>query len=294
LKNGSTIKGQAEITWNLHKDAGDELLNQDVPDANNLAEVLLMYLQVRYTFFMLLGRPAKETSMRAQLENFKMHGTTAAARDAEGLRHIALFVRKKESTPEGWCQEASTMTSKTQVGKQFWVSFTERRRAQRETQINAGVPVRPVTYVDIKNFMGLVKEKDQDIEGITRTSRSHSLRAGKGDQEDEEWLRAIDQMQRQQQQQQDDYEQQQRQQTDMFYAQLDQAHRPGSDTTSTGANHHPTSRSWPTGGPYGRCSAVVVRTTKNLPMRGAFNETCRQMAHPQPSGLSGTGGILNT
>jgi hypothetical protein len=54
---GNGLKGEAEAIWQQQKDAGYEILNKDVPDNNEIENVLLMYLQVRYILYMVLGKP---------------------------------------------------------------------------------------------------------------------------------------------------------------------------------------------------------------------------------------------
>jgi hypothetical protein len=150
-----------------------------------------------------------------------MRGTNADARNTECIKHIALYVRKKSSTPEGWMVEMKTMISKSTVGRQYWVSFLKKMRAKREGEFNAGKEAsEDITYEDIRHFMELVLEDDSESEGMMSTGRMHSLQTSGGDHEEEDWFRAIDHMQRQQQRQQDEYENQHQQQTNLYHAQV--------------------------------------------------------------------------
>jgi hypothetical protein len=182
-----------------------------------------MYLKLRYTFFMLLGKPASSTTMRSQLEQIMMKGRTAAARDSEVTHHMALYVKKKGSTPEGWLVEMEGMTSKSAIGKQYWISFVKKQRAKREGEFNAGrSSVGDATWVNIRHFMELVLEDDKAAEGITSHGRMHAIRTSEGSQDDE-WHQAIEQidhMQRQHQEELDRQEERHQQQTNMYHTQV--------------------------------------------------------------------------
>jgi hypothetical protein len=198
MKNGNALTGEAEQLWNQEKDARNELFTAKIPPVNEIAEVLLMYLKVRYTFFMLLGRPVSPTNMRALLDTYKLTCNTAGARYRGAMSFIALYVKKAGNTAEGCVSEMDTMVNKTSVGKLYWLAYMKATRARRQSELTIGKVTQP-TYAIIRHLLGLVKEEKLEIEGLTKsTGRMHSLQtSGRGGEVDREWQEAMDQLQRQ-------------------------------------------------------------------------------------------------
>jgi hypothetical protein len=161
MKNGQGLYGDARKIWEETKESGNEILNAKMPKVNDIEEVLLMYLKVRYTFYMILGRPVAMHDVRAMLAACKIEGKRAKERKKEVLHIISVWVKKRGHTPEGLLNELEAISSRTTIGNEWYIAFAQKLARQRETCMMTGVGnSKPVTYEDIRWQIGLLGEDE--------------------------------------------------------------------------------------------------------------------------------------
>lgn len=221
IVDGKGLKGEAEVLWNQRKDSGCEVLNAVQPTPNQVQDVLLMYLKVRYIMYMVVGKPISNHRMRSLIDTFKMTQKGARGMKMDMIKFLSYYMRKAGHTAEGWYQEMDLMASRSgPISVAYWLRYTTKYRSRREAEVMMGKQSK-LTYEMIRYLIDLIYEEDLQLENMQignqyRPKHVHAIQT----EEDEE-SRAAKQQQQQQYQDQMD-QQSQISQLQMYSAQLQQ------------------------------------------------------------------------